>query len=387
MAKNFLTNFKRKVDAKINKNKILLVGNTMWSMFRFRENIISHLLSHGYCVYVVATQDKFEDHLKKLGCEVISVKIHRQGLNPFLDLFTLMQLWKVYKTIQPSLVFHYTIKPNIYGSLVSSLLSIPFVCIVTGSGSAFLKSRFVSSLVTIMYRISFLRAQKVWFLNETDRSMFLARSIIKKEKTELLVGEGIDLDYYKISNKQSEHVFDFLFVGRLILEKGIYEYIEAAKQIQQKYPSTSFGILGGFDLQARQKIQEADLAERIKNIKLTYLGEHEHVEKFMEKSTCVVLPSYYNEGIPRVLLEASALERVMITTDRAGCRDVVKDDKNGYLCKSQNITSLIKQMEKILKLSPSQIKKMGRWARKHVGMKFSNKIFFKQYTKVLEDIV
>ena len=370
---------------KINKNKILLVGNTMWSMFRFRENIISYLLDHGYYVYVIAAKDKFEDRLKRLGCEVISVKIDRQGLNPFLDVFTLVQLWRVYKKIQPDLIFHYTIKPNIYGSFISCCLSIPSICIVTGSGSSFLKNRLISCLVTIMYRIAFLRAKKVWFLNEEDQNVFLARSLIKKDKTDILPGEGIDLNDYKILKKSHENLFDFLFVGRLISEKGIYEYIEAAKQIKKKYPSTSFGILGGIDLQVRRNIEEINLMKKINDIKITYLGEHDTVKKFMEQSTCIVLPSYYKEGLPRVLLEASAMRRPMITTNQPGCRDLVKDGKNGYLCEPRNITSLVEQMEKMLKLSSLQINKMGKWARDHVKKKFSNEIIFAKYQKTLTE--
>ena len=377
----------------------MFVGNTMWSMFRFRENILSRLVKDGYRVYVVAGQDEFQKDLRAIGCEVIPLNIRRQGVNPFPDALTLYQLWRIYKKIKPNIIFHYTIKPNIYGSISAFFCSLPCISVVTGSGRAFLKRNVLFYIIKIMYRIAFLHPEKIWFLNPEDQNEFLALSIVTAEKATPLSGEGVDLEHYKPASKKTlassaasllkraKYRFDFLFVGRLIREKGIYEYIEAAKKLQEKYRSTSFGILGPFDPESKSSLQKKDLSRQIENTNISYLGEKKDIKGFLEESSCVVLPSYYREGIPRVLLEASAMCKPMLATDHVGCRQIVEDGQNGYLCKPKDSYDLAMQMEKMLRLSPKERDRMGRQARKKVQEGFSDKIVVEKYMNTINGIL
>ena len=320
-------------------------------------------------------------------------------MNPFSDALTLYQLWHIYKKIKPNIIFHYTIKPNIYGSISAFFCSLPCISVVTGSGRAFLKRNFIFYTVKVMYRIAFLHPEKIWFLNPEDQNEFLALSIVTPKKVCTLPGEGIDLKRYKPASrktlvssaaplpKRTKYRFDFLFIGRLIREKGIYEYIEAAKKLQEKYSSTSFGILGPFDPESKGSIQEKDLSRQIENTNISYLGEKKDIKSFLEESSCVVLPSYYREGIPKVLLEASAMCKPILATDHVGCRQIVENGQNGYLCKPKDSYDLAMQMEKVFRLSARERDGMGRQARKKVQEGFSDKIVVEKYMNTINEIL
>lgn len=367
------------------KKRIAIVSNTSWSVFNFRLGLLKMLKQKGYDVFVIAPKDEFSERIIAEGVAYFELYLDNQGMNPLRDVFTLRQLTQLYRRLKIDFVFHYTIKPNIYGSWAAYFNRIPCVAVTTGLGHLFLQNNWATKIAQWLYRISLQHSLSVWFLNKEDINIFIVKKIAPPQKTFLLPSEGINTTYFKRRRPQKPQPLQhFLFLGRIIWDKGIAEYVEAAHQLYTEFPNVSFQVLGFLEVQNPNAVPTEQMNHWVQEGVINYLGVSADVRSYLENASCVVLPSYYREGISRVLLEAAAMEVPIITTDNVGCRDVVQDNYNGFLCKPKNTADLIAKMRQMILLSNEERLTMGQKSREIVTKKFSEEIVLKHYADFLQ---
>lgn len=364
--------------------KIAFIGNSSLTMHNFRINLLRSMVKQGYEVVVVAPKDSDTTSYKSNKIRYIPVDIDCKGLNPLRDLFLMNRLRALYQKEKFDFIFHYTIKPVIYGSFAARLAGIKHISVITGLGYTFLNTGFLNKLVISLYRHSLKKAEEVWFLNEDDREVFLTNEMVNKKRTKVINGEGVNARLYQPAKKESSRI-KFLFVGRMLWDKGIGEYVEASRILKKKYPNVVFEALGSLGSANPSAISREQMDEWEKEEIIKYLGETHRVIPFLSNSSCVVLPSY-REGISRVLLEASAMEKPVVATNVTGCRDIVVDGYSGYLCEVRNPESLAEAMEKIIRLPKEKLEEMGKEGRGLVLEKFDEKIIIQEYVSKLKEI-
>jgi glycosyltransferase involved in cell wall biosynthesis len=343
--------------------KVLMITSSVRSFINFRYHLIKDFINKGYRVIACATPNHTDkntfDLLQEIGVKYIPIQIENTGLNLFFDLRTVYNLFRLIKKEQPDLIFNYTIKPVIYGSIAARLAKIDSVySTITGLGYIFLgdtlKIGVLRLIVKRMYAFTLKFNKKIFFQNPDDLNLFISSKIVDKSKTVLINGSGVDIDYY-VSAPFPENC-TFLLVARLIKDKGIYEYIKAAQWLKRKYPFVKFKLVGDYDANP-SAIDEAEVKCWVTDGIIEYLGFLDNIKLILESSSVFVLPSY-REGLPKVVLEAMASGRPIITTNAPGCRETVVNGKNGYLIPVRNVDKLIEAMEKFI-LSPELIPKMG----------------------------
>ena len=366
--------------------KIIISSNTSWSIYNFRLNLIRALKDKGYKVVIVAPYDKYADILKQ-EFEYFNIFINSKGTNPVEDLKTLWQYYRIYKKIKPQIIFHYTIKPNIYGTIAAKFVNIPSIAITTGLGYAFINENIVSKIVKMMYKFSLRYAYQVWFLNRDDENVFIENNIINKEKSFVLPGEGIDSQKFKpFKVERKDNIFRFLLIARMLWDKGIGEYVEAAKIVKQKYKNVEFLLLGPIGVDNPTAISKEQIQKWVNEGIVKYLGVTDDVRNEIAKADCIVLPSY-REGTSRVLLESAAMAKPIITTNVPGCKEVVDDGANGYLCKVKDAKDLADKMEKMINLSEKERIQMEKAGREKIIKEFDEKIIIEKYVEVIKDIL
>lgn len=361
------------------QKKILFVANSAWNMRRFRSEVLEDYLRRGFKVTVAAPADESAKELIAMGCEFLSFSMSRRGLNPLLDAWSMIQLLKIYKQLKPDFVFHYTIKPNIWGSIATRILSIPNIPVVTGLGYVFVRDSILTRLVSHLYKLAFKKALEVWFLNNDDRDEFIKRKIVPFQKTRVLPGEGINLTEYAYQPDFPSKT-SFLLIARMLWDKGIGEFVNAAREFRKQNPEVKFKLLGPVDLGNPSAIPLTQIEAWQNEGLIEYLGEKKDVRQDLKDSTCIVLPSY-REGVPRVLLEAAAVGRPIITCDVPGCRETVVNDKSGFLVTPKGHTELIDAIQKIASLKTLELKLLGIAGRQLVESKFSMHIILDFYRK------
>ena len=371
------------------KKVIALVANTSWSIYNFRLGLIRHLKNQGIEIVVIAPKDAFTAKLVAEGIEFYEIEISNYGTNPVVELGLIRNLVRLYKEINPQLIFHYTIKPNIYGTLAARYCGIPSVIITTGLGHLFeFKNRIVSTITLFLYRISCTFSKKTLFLNSNDLDVFVYKKVVKKSKAILLRGEGIDLDWFSPKKVQKHpRKTIFLFAGRLLIDKGVNEYVEAAQKIRAQYKDVEFQILGFVDQSNPNSIAYQQIIEWQHKKIISYLGETSDVRPYLAKCDCLVFPSYYREGVSRILMEASAMECPIITTDNVGCREVVDDGINGFLVIPKDVSSLVEAIGKFLNLCIEDRQLMGKLGRSKMNREFDQEIVFRQYDEIISSLL
>lgn len=367
------------------KHKIAFVGNSSLTMHNFRINLLRSMVKMGYDVVVIAPKDSDTTSYKSNKIRYIPISVDSKGLNPFRDIFLLNQLRKIYIKEKFDFIFHYTIKAVIYGSLAATLTGRKHISVITGLGYAFLNNGFVNKLVIKLYRFALKKTLEVWFLNEDDRQVFLENKIVHFDRTKVINGEGVNARLFHHVSKESGGKFKFLFIGRLLWDKGVKEYVGAAAILKKKYHNVSFDILGSLDAANPSAIPREYMDKWEAEGTINYLGETRKVFPYLSHASCVVLPSY-REGISRVLLEASSMEKPIVATNVTGCRDIVKDGVSGFLCEVKSVESLAEAMEKILNLPKEELEKMGKSGREIVLEKFDEKIIIQEYKNKLNEI-
>ena len=369
--------------------KIIICLNTAWNLLNFRSGLIRALVAAGYEVVAVAPNDKYSDGLKTLGCRFVPLHMDNGGVNPVKDVLLLWRFLRFFAKERPDVFLGYTVKPNVYGSLAARWLRIPVINNIAGLGAAFIRGGMVMRIVQWLYRMALRRSAQIFFQNNDDRQLFVSGGLVPADKTALLPGSGIDLDRFAsipmptIGNDCAR--FRFLLVARMLRDKGVGEYVEAAKLLRKRWPQVEFCLLGFLDVKNPAAIARAEMDAWVAEGVVNYLGESDDVRSQLALATCVVLPSY-REGTPRSLLEAAAMARPIITTDAVGCREVVDDGVNGYLCKVRDAADLAEKMEQMLLLSPEARSEMGRRGREKVEREFDEQIVIGKYLEAIEGI-
>lgn len=363
----------------------VLAANSAWNILNFRRPLVEALVAAGWRVIALAPEDGNSSGIRSLGAEFIPIAVDSSGTSPVRDARLVFDYWRVLRSIRPSALLGFTAKPNIYGSLAAGLLGIRTINNISGLGTAFMRRGPLNWLVSQLYRVALRRSKRVFFQNPQDLALFVDNGMVDPRQAALIPGSGVNLVRFRPTQPTGSpsRPFRFLFVGRLLRDKGLVEYAEAARLLRPGWPNVEFAILGsaGSDNRSAVPIGEVERwqAEGI----VTYLGETDDVRPFLAECDCVVLPSY-REGLPRSLLEAAAMGKPMVATDVPGCRDVVRDGDNGFLCEVRSPVALAGAMDAVLELQPAERHGMGLRARQLVEQEFDEAIVVRAYMEALE---
>lgn len=362
--------------------RVAIVLNTSWNIVNFRMNLIHSLHAQGYEVHTIAPTDDYTHQLVEAGCTHHALKMDSRGANPIKDSALIFELFTIYRRVKPDVILHYTIKPNVYGSIAAALLKIPVVNNVCGLGTVFLKNDMISAMAMILYKISFRFPKKVFFQNPDDLNLFIDKKLVAKHTVDLLPGSGIDLEKFKPVLFQRNKQFTFLLISRLITDKGVLEYIEAVKKLRSEGVSAHFQILGAKDPEHKRGIKSEIINEWITSGTVEYLGTTADVRQFIQNADCIVLPSY-REGTPRTLLEAASSSKPIIATNVPGCNQVVDDNVNGLLCRLKDADDLAEKMRTMTQFSNDELMTMGNNGRLKMEREFDESIVINKYLGAL----
>lgn len=354
--------------------RILVLANNDLGLYNFRKELIEKLIELNSEVYISLPQGPKILELKELGCQYIETAVDRRGINPIKDLKLLLKYIKIIRNIKPDYLLTYTIKPNIYGGIACRITKTKQIANITGLGTALENKGILQKTAIALHRIA-LKKVKCCFAQNQANLEFLQKQKIARNKLKLIPGSGVNLDRFKLLDypKESEPI-EFLFISRIMKEKGIDQYLETAEYIKNKYPNTKFHILGFCEQEYNEKLNEF----QNKNI-IEYHGRQDNITPFMQKASCIIHPTYYPEGMSNVLLEACASGRPIITTNRAGCREIVDNGINGYVIKEKDSKDLIEKVEKFINLSNEEKKQMGLAGRRKVEKEFDRNTVVQAY--------
>ncbi|WP_434715460.1 glycosyltransferase family 4 protein [Paraburkholderia sp. A3RO-2L] len=365
---------------------VVLVCNTAWAIYTYRQGFLRALNAAGAQVTVIAPRDRTFEPLAAMGCDCIDLHVASKGTNPLDDLRTLLALFKHYRGLKPDVVFHYTIKPNIYGSVAAGLACVPSVAVTTGLGYVFIQKSRAAQVAKRLYRFAFRFPREVWFLNRDDESAFKQQNLlVHPERARLLHGEGVDVEEYAFTPLPEREEFAFVLIGRLLWDKGVGEYVEAARQLRERYPHARFRLLGPVGVDNPSAITREEVAAWEREGVVEYLGETADVRPYIADADCVVLPSY-REGVPRTLMEASAMGRPIVATDVPGCREVVTDGENGLLCPARDAASLAGALSRMLDMTPSARAAMAERGRKKIAKEFDERVVVQRYRELIREL-
>ncbi|MDX2190092.1 MAG: glycosyltransferase family 4 protein [Bacteroidota bacterium] len=365
--------------------KIAFVINSSWNIFNFRLTLIKSLQQLGHQVIAIAPEDDYAPRLISENCKFIPVSIESRGLNPLKDLKLFLKLWYVFHKEKPDVVMSYTIKPNIYGALAARILGIKIICNVTGLGTVFIRQNPIYKVAHWLYKFAFLYPQKVYFQNSDDYNLFINLKLVSPSKAEIMPGSGVDLQKFMPKKMLSNDKPIFLLVSRILQDKGIKEFIEAIKLVFSKGYEAKFQLLGSIEDSNHSGISVNDIHNWQKQGYITYLGFTDNVLPFYESADCVILPSY-REGMPKSLLEAMAVAKPIITTNVPGCRELVYEGENGYLCAPKDSISLANSIEKICNLPAIERQKMGQKSRVIVEQGYDQNFVTFKYIQTINQI-
>lgn len=362
--------------------KVAIVLNTSWNIYNFRMNFVRTLIEKGYEVHTIAPVDGYTTRLEEAGCRHHPVRMDSRGINPIKDIGLILELRAIYKKVRPDIILHYTIKPNIYGSIAAATLGIPTVNNVCGLGTVFLRKSVWSRIAIQLYRWSFRFPKKVFFQNPDDRALFVGKRLIAAETADLLPGSGIDLRRFTPEPFSRNPKFTFLLISRLITDKGIMEYVEAVRRLKAEGIEARFQLLGAKDPRHRRGIPVATIQRWIDDRTIEYLGTTEDVRPFIRSADCVVLPSY-REGTPHTLLEAASCAKPIVATDVPGCHQVVQHNHNGLLCKLKDADDLADKMKAMTRLDDQSLRLLGENGRRKMESEFDESVVIRKYLDII----
>lgn len=348
-------------------------------------NFISALMKQGHEIHTIAPYDEYTRHLVDAGCIYHPVKMDSRGANPIKDSALIVELFMIYRKVHPDIILHYTIKPNVYGTLAAAMLRIPVVNNVCGLGTAFLKRNLVSLFAILLYKFSFRFADKVFFQNPEDLKLFLRNKLVPAYAVDILPGSGIDLTRFTPLAFKRNKKFTFLLISRLITDKGVMEYIDAVRQLKASGVDANFQILGAKDPQHKRGIQENVIQQWIDSGTIEYLGTTDDVRTFISTADCIVLPSY-REGTPRTLLEAASSAKPIIATNVPGCNNVVEDQVNGLLCRIKDAGDLADKMRTMTGMSDDKLKEFGTNGRARMEAQYDERLVIQKYFDALNQL-
>jgi len=371
------------------RKKVLLISNHGGGFYNFKRELVSELLKLGYEVHFAVPPNEKLERLVMEGAVHHEISIDRRGINPVKDLDLINQFRRLIKGIKPDIILSHTIKPNIYASILARNQGIPYLNNITGLGSALQNNSKLAGLLRFLYRYALSDSSGIFFENEGNRRYFQQYNIGKEENYIVVSGAGVNLDEfspkYKIETDESgsqEKEIIFIFIGRIMKDKGIEEFLGAAEYIKRSNPATRFQIVGFYDEQEYSDKIDSLVKQNI----IEFLGPSTDTRVEMSQADCIVLPSYH-EGMSNVLLEGAAMGLPLITTDIHGCKEAVDDGKNGFLCKVKDTESLIDAMERFIALSAEERRQMGLHGREKMVKEFDRKLVIGQYIKVIQSVI
>lgn len=367
--------------------KVVIVVNNAWYAYNFRFNLVKGLKKKGYEVVFIAPYDEKYSELLKQEFEFFNINIDAKGINPISDFKIMVSLYNLYKEMKPDVILTFTIKPNIYSSIVSALLGIKSISNITGLGTLFIKETLITKVAKLLYKVALGFNSRVFFQNSDDKELFINNNLVSENKCELLPGSGVDLNKFipRVKNINDDK-FIFLLIARLLKDKGLLEFIEAIKIVKNKYSDVEFQILGEVGVANKTAVTQEELQTWIDDSLVNYLGTTDSVQDVIADVDCVVLPSY-REGTPRSLLEACAMEKPIIATNVPGCKEVVDNGVNGFLCEVKSAGDLADKMKMMIDLSEEERVAMGIAGREKVMKEFDEKIVIDKYFKSIREIL
>ena len=343
------------------------------------------LRDKGYIISAVATTDEYVSYIKSEGFSFIPVTISRKGKNPLEDISLVFRFWQILKREQPNIILTYTPKPNIYASIAAHFLHVRVISNVAGLGNVFVNSGILSVIVSCLYKLAFKQSYRIYFQNNDDLKYFTDKGLVDKSVSVRIPGSGVDIRKFTPQpHRNTDNKFIFMLVSRMLWDKGIGEFVQAARRLKIKYPNVAFYLIGFIDSQNPQGISKQQIESWVKEKIIDYYGATYDIVGTMANADCIVLPSFYREGVPRVLLEAASMAKPIITTDSVGCRDAVEDGITGYLCKAKDVDDLYDKMSRILHLSKEEREAMGMRGRAKMSREFDENFVIQRYMNDIE---
>lgn len=376
----------------LNREKpiVALVTNHDDDVYCFRKELIEGIREAGYDVLISCPYGEKLDLMKDIKFEHDNVYIERRGMNPISDFKLLIHYYEMMRRYKPDIILIYTIKPNIYASLAAASLGIPYINNVTGFGSILNMRKSMQEFILILFKVAFRKSSCVFFQNEENMKLALRKGLVH-ENYKLIPGSGVNTNRFPLQNYpdggdgvEGEKIV-FNYIGRVMHDKGVDDYIEAAIRIKEKYENVEFNILGF--IEPTEKSYEYKLEKLNKANIIIYRGEQKDIKPFIARSHATIHPSTYGEGMSNVLLESAASGRVLITTDNCGCCESVNDDETGFIYRGGRVDELVKKIEKFLKLNNEMRKKMGIAGREKIKNEFSREIVVEEYLKKIKTII
>ncbi|MER9327568.1 glycosyltransferase family 4 protein [Mesorhizobium sp. M0488] len=362
--------------------------NTSWNVVNFRKGLIEALQGQGYDVVIAAPRDAYSSLISDMGCRYIQVEMDNSGTSPFRDMMLLWRYWRMLRRENPLAFVSFTIKPNVFGSIAANFAGVPAINNISGLGTAFARGGLLQEIAKTLYRVALARSKTVFFQNDDDRMLFVNERLVRKNQTALLPGSGVDLARFSPPPGQRPRsgATVFLLVARLLWDKGVGEFIEAARLVRSKVPAARFQLLGFLDVENRTAVGRARVEQWVEEGLIEHLGATDDVRPFLTAADCIVLPSY-REGTPRALLEAAAMGKPLIATDVPGCKEVVDHAVNGFLCKVRDAGDLANRMIEFAMMDDAAKDRMGMESRKKVERQFSERIVIEKYLRQMEELV
>ena len=360
--------------------KILILTNNLAGLHNFRREVVLAIIDKGYHLTISAPYDVNISYFENVNCDYIPIQFNRKGKNPFQDFKLVYSYLKIIRKVNPDAVLTYTIKPNVYGGMACRIMGVPQIANITGLGTAVENQGWMQKLTILLYRMGLKKTHTVFFQNKANREFCLSHKMVKGHHV-LIPGSGVNLSKHKYQDYPPQHPLRFVFISRLVKEKGFEHYLGAAMYLKKKYPDLEFHILGHCEGNYKEKLDE--LQE--KGI-VNYHGRQMDVRPFLGMCHCTVHPTFYPEGMSNVLLESCANGRPIITTDRPGCGEIVDEGKTGFVVKQRDTHDLIEKMEAFINLPYETKRQMGIDARKKVEKEFDRNIVVKKYLDEIKAI-
>jgi glycosyltransferase involved in cell wall biosynthesis len=366
---------------------VLITVNACWNILNFRKALVKKLISNGHQVSILAPTDETASELESLGCQILPLSMNVKGLNPLHDLRLIWTFKNIFRQHKPDIVLSYTIKNNIFGAIAARECKVPFIPNVTGLGTAFLSGGMLQHIAVQLYRYAFRKTPILFLQNEDDREFLETQKIVTREQSRVLPGSGVDLREFSPAEYKPCHdgPIVFLMIARLLRDKGVQEFVDAAAQVKKCLPTARFQLLGAIASNNRTAINSETVDQWVKSGVIEYLGTTTDVRPHISKCDCVVLPSY-REGAPRTLIEGAAMAKPLIATDVPGCRSVVEDGVTGFLCEVRQSESLADACLNFAKLSENERHRMGLEGRMKMEAEYDHLIVIGAYETAIGEL-
>lgn len=360
------------------KKKIIISSNTCWNIYNFRFKLIKKILDENYIVYILANIDKSSLKLKEIGCEVLPLSFSRKKKSILELIYLFYKFLYYFLKIKPDLYFSFTLKPNLIGGLCANILNIKSIINFTGLGTLILNNNIVNRIIIKFLQFSLKKSSCVFFHNENDLKIFKNNNNKNKINYNIIQGSGVDLEKFNFYSLNNDKNLVFLFIGRFIKDKGIIEFIKAANILKKNYNNISFLAIGDYDYDNISGIKEKDILDINKLNNVEIIGFQDNILNYLIRASCVVLPSY-REGMSKSLLEACSVGRPIIASNVPGCKEIVKENHNGFLCDARDHKNLADKIEKFINLNFDEKKLFGKRSRDIAEKKFDEKLVISRY--------